>query len=179
MISRTVQEEGAYKNPDAMANVQAMKKMTAMGYEFTPGMKVSYVVVDSRAKPQRVEPYIDGRPFDHQPDWRYYAGRLAMSLSRITEVFGWEEGSLLTGSRQKSLFDGGFGNPDGDDGDDDDDDEDDSVVEEAPPDLSDEGEWGHDDIAGDAGLTKREARITEKGKKKDKEDVKESLDFFM
>ncbi len=34
----------------------------------------------------------------------YYAGRLAKSLARITEVFGWDERALRTGGRQATLF---------------------------------------------------------------------------
>jgi DNA polymerase I len=104
VISRTAKEEGFYKDPGSQANVQAMQKLRALGYEFVPGMKVSYIVTNSRKTPQEVEPFIDGREFNHTPDWQYYAERLATSMARVTDVFGWNEKSLLIGMRQKSLF---------------------------------------------------------------------------
>jgi DNA polymerase I len=105
-----------YKNPDRMANVQAAMKLMDLGYEFVPGMKVSWVVTDSRKVPQQVEPYIDGRAFEHEPDWEYYARRVAASLARATEVFGWQEKALLSGQRQADLF-GSFDDSGGGDGD--------------------------------------------------------------
>jgi len=87
-----------------MANVSAAKKLKELGYEFQPGMKVSWVVTDSRKTPQEVEPYISGRKFSAVPDYRYYAGRLANTISRVTDVFGWDEKSLLSGAQQKDLF---------------------------------------------------------------------------
>lgn len=108
VISRTCKGPHAYENPERMANVQAAKKMVDLGYEFIPGMKVSWIVTDSKHTPQTVEPYISGVPFHGKPDYRYYAERLAQTSSRITEVFGWDEKNLLTGSQQATLFDGSF-----------------------------------------------------------------------
>jgi DNA polymerase I len=114
VISRTVQgtdEAGrttVYKNPDSMANVATARKLKSMGYEFVPGMKVSWIVTDAEKTPQAVEPFIDGRPFEFRPDWKYYARRLAVSLARATESFGLDERALLTG--QKGLD--SFGCPD-------------------------------------------------------------------
>jgi DNA polymerase I len=111
VISRTVQEveedkiSSRYKNPDSMANVQALRKTRKLGVEVVPGMKVSWVVTDSKAKPQRVEPYLDGILFEQRPDYNYYAERLSSTLSRVTEVFGISEKELLTGVQQASLFD--------------------------------------------------------------------------
>jgi len=110
VISRTVKDVGengggAYANPDRMANVQAATKLIKLGYNFIPGMKVSWIVINGKRTPQEVEPYIDGRPFTSKPDWDYYARRVATSLSRVTETFGWQEKELLTGLRQGSLFD--------------------------------------------------------------------------
>lgn len=104
VISRTAQTEGAYKDPDSLANVRAARKMKELGYEFTPGMKVAYIVTDSKKDHMDIEPYIEGRRFEHTPDWTYYATRVALSLSRVTDVFGWSEKSLLSGVQQKSLF---------------------------------------------------------------------------
>jgi DNA polymerase I len=111
VISRTCKGLDAYQNPDSMANVQAAAKMVKMGYDFIPGMKVSWIVTDSKTTPQTVEPYISGKEFGHMPDYKYYAERLASTASRVTEVFGWDEKDLLMGSQQSTLFDGGFDTP--------------------------------------------------------------------
>ncbi len=89
-----------------MANVQCARKLIDLGYDFIPGMKVSWVVTDASKSPQEVEPFISGVPFEHTPDYRYYAKRLAQMAGRVTEVYGWSEDELLKGSRQKTLFDG-------------------------------------------------------------------------
>ncbi|HEQ79193.1 MAG TPA: DNA polymerase II, partial [Euryarchaeota archaeon] len=107
VISRTVKDESDYKNPDSMTNVQARRKLEALGHEFSTGMKVSWVVVDSKKTPMEVEPFIDEESFKFKPDYEYYARRIALTLGRITEVFDWDEKALLTGSQQTSLF--GFG----------------------------------------------------------------------
>ena len=110
VISRTVQgmdnegRTGVYKNPDSMANVATARKLKTMGYDFVPGMKVSWIVTDAEKTPQQVEPYIDGRPFSFTPDWKYYARRLALSLSRATESFGLDERALLTGQKGLDSF---------------------------------------------------------------------------
>jgi len=105
VISRSCKDFRSYKNPERMANVQAAKKLMKLGYEFQPGMKVSWVVIDSRKTPQTIEPYISGRRFEATPDYRYYAERLAQTVARVTEVFGWDEKSLIAGAQQQSLFD--------------------------------------------------------------------------
>ena len=111
VISRTCKPFSAYKDPDSQANVQTAKKLMAMGYDFVPGMKVSWIVTDSRKTPQEVEPYVSGRPFEHRPDCRYYAERVAQTAARATEVFGWAEKDLMTGSQQATLFDTAFSSP--------------------------------------------------------------------
>ena len=98
----------SYENPDRQANIQAAKKLISMGYEFIPGMKVSWIVTDSGRTPQVVEPYISGKEFTAVPDYKYYAERLSQTASRITEVFGWTEKDLMSGTQQSTLFDGGF-----------------------------------------------------------------------
>lgn len=106
VISRTCKGlDGVYANPDRMANVQAARKLVGMGYNFIPGMKVSWIVTDASVTPQEVEPYVSGIDFTAAPDYRYYAERLAQTAARVTEVFGWEEKDLLLGSQQKTLFD--------------------------------------------------------------------------
>jgi len=108
VISRTCKGFNSYESPDRMANVQAAKKMIEMGYEFIPGMKVSWIVTDSSVTPQKIEPYISGVEFKGTPDLKYYAERLANMASRITEVFGWSEKDLMLGSQQATLFDDSF-----------------------------------------------------------------------
>lgn len=108
VISRTCRGLDAYENPERMANVQAARKLIAKGYNFIPGMKISWIVTDASSVPQEVEPFISGVPFGGTPDCRYYAGRLAHMAARITEVFGWNEADLMMGSQQKTLFDDDF-----------------------------------------------------------------------
>lgn len=108
VISKSCKGLDAYENPDRMANVQAAKKLIKLGYDFIPGMKVSWIVTDSKSSPQTVEPYISGVEFTAKPDYKYYAERLSQTASRITEVFGWEEKDLLMGNQQATLFSGKF-----------------------------------------------------------------------
>ncbi|MDR0309481.1 MAG: DNA polymerase II [Candidatus Methanoplasma sp.] len=109
VISRTCKGLSSYENPERMSNVQAAKKMVEKGYDFIPGMKVSWIVTDSSITPQEVEPYISGASFGGEPDYRYYAERLSQTASRITEVFGWGEKDLMLGSQQMTLFEGNYG----------------------------------------------------------------------
>lgn len=108
VISRTCKGLDAYENPERMANVQAAKKLIELGYDFIPGMKISWIVTDGNSTPQKVEPYISGVPFTAKPDYRYYATRLSQMASRITEVFGWSEKDLMLGSQQATLFSDAF-----------------------------------------------------------------------
>jgi DNA polymerase I len=108
VISRSVKSERNYVNPDRMVNVLISRKLKEMGYEFVPGMKVSWIVTNSKKTPQEAEPYIDGRDFTYDPDWEYYARRVAMTVSRVTEVFGWDEKTLLGGGKQETLFSDNF-----------------------------------------------------------------------
>ena len=96
--------EKDYVTPDALPNVQAARKLKEWGYEVVPGMKVSWIVTDAKRSPQRIHPYVSGREFDGTPDWNYYARRLAHTLAYVTEVFGWDDKSLLAGSQQVTLF---------------------------------------------------------------------------
>ncbi len=108
VISRTCKGLDTYETPERMANVQAAKKLMERGYEFIPGMKVSWIVTDGNSVPQKVEPYISGVSFTAKPDYRYYAERIAQTASRITEVLGWTEKDLMMGSQQTTLFSGAF-----------------------------------------------------------------------
>jgi DNA polymerase I len=105
VISRGVKKEEDYANADSMANVQAARKLRDQGEIVTWGMKVSYIVTNSDKTPMEVEPYIDGQPFKAKPDCTYYGGRLARSLSRLTDYFGLSEDELISGQRQMRLGD--------------------------------------------------------------------------
>lgn len=111
VISRTCKEFSYYKNPDRQAWVQTAKKMIKLGYNFIPGMKVSWIVTNSKKTPQEVEPYIDGRDFAHKPDWNYYAHRVALSVARVTEIYNWDAQALQTGISQRTLFSESFSKP--------------------------------------------------------------------
>ncbi len=104
VISKGCKAFNMYVSPESQAAVQAAKKMMVLGYEFIPGMKVSWIVTNSKRTPLEVEPYIEGREFLSTPDWKYYAGRMAQALSKITEVYGISEKELLQGSIQGRLF---------------------------------------------------------------------------
>ena len=108
VISRTCKPFNSYKNPDSQLTVQTAKKMIERGYEFIPGMKVSWIVVNGSVSPQVVEPYISGVPFEKKPDYMYYAKRVATNIGRVTEVFGWDERRLLSGISQETLFSDSF-----------------------------------------------------------------------
>src|SRR5437763_2750097 len=58
VISRTVKEENRYVNPNSMSNVIAARKLEQLGEEFMPGMKVSWIVTDSKKSPMEVEPIL-------------------------------------------------------------------------------------------------------------------------
>jgi DNA polymerase I len=115
VISKTVKNENQYKDPDKMANVLAARKLKELGYDFVPGMKVSYLVTNGHKVPQEVEPFIDGRTEEIKPDWDYYAERMALTMSRITEGMDaeteWDSKALLTGVQQKSIFSESFSKP--------------------------------------------------------------------
>ena len=108
VISKKCKGLDAYENPERMANVQAAKKLIALGYEFIPGMKVSWIVTDAKSAPMTVEPYISGVEFKAKPDYKYYAERLAKMAGMVTDVLGWSEKDLMMGSQQATLTDGGF-----------------------------------------------------------------------
>jgi len=106
VISRSVASFDSYKNPNSLPHVQAAKKLIARGHQFVPGMKVSWIVVNSRRTPQEVEPYIPGEEFRRRPDYEYYARRVAETLSRVLEALRVDRTYLLTGAKQMTL--GGF-----------------------------------------------------------------------
>ncbi len=104
VISRTCKDYSYYVNPDSMPNVQAARKMEKLGYKFTPGMKVSWIVTDGKNTPQKVEPWLPDGEMKEEPDWDYYARRIASTLSRVTDVFGWDKKGLMAGNKQSNLL---------------------------------------------------------------------------
>jgi DNA polymerase, archaea type len=105
VIARSVREEGEYNasTRDGLPFLRVFRQLRSEGYDVVPGMRVAWIVTDSRQSPQAVEPWIEGRPMTKEPDWEYYAERLAQTLARVTEVFGWDATSLLRGSHQQRL----------------------------------------------------------------------------
>ena len=106
VISRSCKAFNKYANPDGLPFVKAAKKRIEYGLDFTPGMKVAYVVTNTSGSTQNVEPWLveDGGEPVKNYDYVYYSKRLAKALGRITEAFGWTESELLSGTRQTTLF---------------------------------------------------------------------------
>jgi DNA polymerase I len=106
VISRSCKAFSTYANPDGLPFVKAAKKRIEYGLDFTPGMKVAYVVTNTSGSTQNVEPWLveDGGEPVKTYDNIYYSKRLAKALGRITEAFGWSESELLSGTRQTTLF---------------------------------------------------------------------------
>ncbi len=105
VIARSVRAESEYNasTRDALPFLRIYRQLRKEGYEVVPGMRVAWIVTDSRKSPQEVEPWIEGRPLSKPPDWEYYAERVAQTLARVTEVFSWDSASLLRGSHQQRL----------------------------------------------------------------------------
>lgn len=85
VISRSVKQFDKYKDEKSLANVRVAKKLIEQGETFIPGMKVSWIVTNSKKSPQEVEPFIDGQTFNFKPDWEYYARRVEETLDRVLE----------------------------------------------------------------------------------------------
>ena len=100
-----------YANPDSLPYVRAAKERISRGLQFTPGMKVGYIITNSKSSPMEVKAWlvdeIGGEP--PKPDPQYYVNRLAKSLGRITSALNFDESKLKdyakNPSTQKSLFD--------------------------------------------------------------------------
>ena len=108
VIARTVRSESEYNEStrDSLPFLRVFKQLQAEGYDVIPGMRVAWVVTDSRRSPQEIEPWVEGRSFTKEPDWEYYADRVAQTLGRVTEVFDWDAAALLRGSHQRRLGSG-------------------------------------------------------------------------
>ncbi len=106
VISRSVKkfgEHGEYKDEKSLANVRIAKKLIELGETFIPGMKVSWIVTNSRKTPQEVEPFIDGSPFTGKPDWDYYARRIEETLNRVLEGLAEDYGKILSFNQSKLM----------------------------------------------------------------------------
>ncbi len=105
VIARTVRAESEYNEStrDGLPFLRVYKRLREEGYDVIPGMKVAWIVTNSRKSPQEIEPWVEGRPFTGEPDWEYYADRVAQTLARVTEVFDWDAAALLRGSHQQRL----------------------------------------------------------------------------
>jgi DNA polymerase, archaea type len=105
VVSRSVRAESEYNEStrDALPFLRIYRRLREEGYDVIPGMRVAWIVTDSRKSPQEVEPWVEGRPFTMEPDWEYYADRVAQTLARVTEVFDWDAAALLRGSHQRRL----------------------------------------------------------------------------
>jgi DNA polymerase I len=105
VITRSVRAEEQYNEStrDALPFLRVYKQLKEEGYDVIPGMRVSWIVTNSRKSPQEVVPWVEGRPFEGQPDREYYADRVAQTLARVTEVFDWDAAALLRGSHQQKL----------------------------------------------------------------------------
>ena len=106
VISKTVNLNRKYVNEDNQAHLQAYKKYIDTGRPFVSGMKISFIVTNANVSPMVVEPYIPDEECP-EPDYNYYADRIAKSLSRVTDVFDWDEAALKRGKRspkQQTLF---------------------------------------------------------------------------
>jgi DNA polymerase I len=105
VIARSVRAESEYNasTKDALPFLRVFRQLQKEGYDVIPGMRVAWIVTNSRVSPQEVEPWIEGRPFTKEPDWEYYADRVAQTLARVTEVFDWDAAALLRGSHQQRL----------------------------------------------------------------------------
>ena len=104
--------DSVYANPEGLPYVRAAKQRIAAGLQFTPGMKVGYVITEPESGDKKlgVKAWLVDEIGGKAPEYdtKYYAKRLAKSLGRVTEAFGQGEKELLDGARprgQKSLFD--------------------------------------------------------------------------
>ncbi len=114
VISKTALDESSYKvmkrktgetirAEDRLPHVQALKKAEKFGVYIPAGMKVSWIVTNSRRTPQQVEPFMDGIPFTHSPDYLYYRDKLCDAFLRVLENFEYDRDALVE-REQLGLF---------------------------------------------------------------------------
>lgn len=114
IITKSCRVFSEYKRPDSMPQVQAARKLMELGYPWTPGHKVAWVVTNGKT-PQQVEPVVPDR--DIEPDYEYYTKRILNTLCGsgkkdpetgwvdrgIVGVFGYDRITMLTGMRPTTL----------------------------------------------------------------------------
>ncbi len=105
VISRSVRDFREYESAGSLANVRVAKKLQERGETFVPGMKVSWIVTDSKKSPQEVEPFIEGVEFPKTPDWAYYARRVEDTLNRVLEGISQEVSITAEDKAQLKLTD--------------------------------------------------------------------------
>lgn len=103
VITKSVQAEGNYKNPDGMMGVRAARKFKEYGERWIPGTKLSWIVTDGTKSPMTVEPWIHSREEKPLPDLTYYARRIVDMVVDITAVFGYDRDGLYSGTKPSSL----------------------------------------------------------------------------
>lgn len=103
VVTKTVQPEGNYKNPDGMMGIRASRKLMEYGYRWIPGTKLSWIVTDGTKSPMVVEPWIPTRVEKPIPDLTYYARRIVDSVVDITAVFGYDREGLYSGTKPTTL----------------------------------------------------------------------------
>ncbi len=98
--------DAVYANPDSLPFVRAAKQRIEAGLNFTPGMKVGWLVTNGKNSPMTVQAWLEGETGVEQTEYdpEFYAKRIATALGRITEAFGWSKDDLLKGNRQATLF---------------------------------------------------------------------------
>jgi len=100
VISKSCQRFSQYKNPDSMQQVIAAKILIKAGEDFSPGMKVSWII--SNDKSQCIAPIIRGKYLSKNYNVDYYVKRVAKSFGRILGPLGLSEEELLGKSEKIS-----------------------------------------------------------------------------
>ncbi|MBT4058891.1 MAG: hypothetical protein HOE69_01095 [Euryarchaeota archaeon] len=102
----TIDFNSAYVRPDSMVQVRVAKQRIAAGLNFTPGMKVGWLVTDFSQSPMKVVAWLEDETGEVQTEYdpEFYVNRLAIALGRITEAFGWSADDLKRGNRQSTIF---------------------------------------------------------------------------
>lgn len=95
-----------YVNPNGMVQVRAAKQRIEAGLNFTPGMKVGWLVTDGSKSPMQVRAWLEDETGVEQTEYdpEFYVNRIATALGRVTEAFGWNADDLKRGNRQTNLF---------------------------------------------------------------------------
>jgi DNA polymerase I len=98
--------DAVYAKPDSLPFVRAAKQRIEAGLNFTPGMKVGWLVTNGKTSPMTISAWLEDETGTVQTEYdpEFYVNRIATALGRITEAFGWNKDDLLKGNRQANLF---------------------------------------------------------------------------